>query len=108
MAMSIRIDNDRLTGATAAQAGKTDQARSTSAKSSFAGAAQGTGKDSVEISSMAESLMNAGAVQDANRAGRVSQLAAMYASGSYQPNSLNVSRAIVEHAVNAPSEGGAE
>lgn len=105
--MSIRIDNDRLTGATAAQAGKTDQTRSASTKSSFA-TAQGTGKDSVEMSSMAENLMRAGAVQDANRAGRVSQLAAAYGSGGYQPNSLNVSRAIVEQAIIAPSGGGTE
>ena len=106
--MSIRIDNDGLTGATAAQAGQAEQARSTSAKSSFGSAVQGTGKDSVQMSSIAELLTRAGAVQNADRAERVSQLAAAYASGSYQPNSLNVSRAIVEQAIGVPSGGGLE
>lgn len=106
--MSIRIDNDRLTGATAAQAGKAEQARSTSTKSSSGLTTQSTGRDSVEMSSLANLLMHAASVQDAGRAGRISQLAATYVSGAYQPDSSNVSRAIVEHAISARSGGGIE
>ena len=106
--MSIRIDNESLTGAAAAQTGKADQIRSTGSKSAFGPSAQGTGKDSVEMSSIAEQLMSAGAAQDADRAARIHQLAGAYASGSYQPSSLNVSRAMVSQAIGAPSEGGLE
>jgi hypothetical protein len=106
--MSIRIDNDNLTGASAAQAGKAEQIRSGGSKSAFGPATQSTGKDSVEMSSMAEQLMSAGAAQDANRAARISQLAAAYAGGSYQPNSLNVSHAVVSQAIGAPPESGIE
>lgn len=106
--MSIRIDSDSLTGATAAQAGKTDQIGSAGTKSAFGLTRQGAGRDSVEMSSIAQELLGAAAAQDADRAGRINQLAAAYASGSYQPNSLNVSRAMVAQAINAPSESGLE
>jgi anti-sigma28 factor (negative regulator of flagellin synthesis) len=103
--MSIRIDNDQLTAAAGAQAGKTDQVGATGTRSLFGPAAQSTGKDSVEMSSIAASLISAGSAQDLDHAQRVSQLAAAYASGSYQVDSLNTSRAIVGRAIQSAPEG---
>jgi anti-sigma28 factor (negative regulator of flagellin synthesis) len=103
--MSIRIDNDTLTGAAASPASKSCQTGSTGAKS-LSSTGQSTGKDSVEISSITSNLINAGSAQDADRAKRITQLAAAYANGSYQPDSLNISKALVQQAINGAPQGG--
>ncbi len=106
--MSIRIDNDQLTAAAAAQAGKAEQSGVTGTRPLFGTVTQSAGSDSVEMSSIASNLISAGAAEDAGRAQRVSQLAAAYANGSYQADSLNISRAMIAQALSAGPLGDLE
>lgn len=106
--MSIRIDNDQLTAAAGAQAGKTEQSGATGSRPLFGTGTQSTGSDSVEMSSIASNLISSGAAEEAGRSQRVSQLAAAYANGSYQPDSLHISRAMIAQSLSAAPQGELE
>jgi len=98
--MSIRIFNDGLAGTAASEASRVhDLSRATSGGTPSSGPA--AEEDQAQISSLAETL----AAQSSHRAARVQELAAAYQSGRYQVNSTDVSRSIVNHALQA---GGAE
>ena len=99
--MSIRIYNDGLAGAAASEASRAQESSraGTSGKPSSGSAAGG--EDQVQISSLSEAL----AAQSSQRAERVQHLAAAYQSGRYQVNPTEVSRAIVNQALQAGSAG---
>jgi anti-sigma28 factor (negative regulator of flagellin synthesis) len=99
--MSIRIYNDGLAGAAAAETSRAEQlSRATGTGKSAAG--QGaSGEDQVQISSLSEAVATA----QSQRAASVQRLAAVYQSGGYQVDSTSVSRALVDHALAA---GGME
>jgi hypothetical protein len=104
--MSIRIAGDGLEGALAPQISKTqDTARVAGSSPSGTTKAGGSGGDSVEISGLSTSLAKAGAADDARVDARVSVLRAMYARGDYQPDSAQLSQALVSHALGGAVEG---
>jgi anti-sigma28 factor (negative regulator of flagellin synthesis) len=103
--MTIRIDSDKLAGAASSQTGQTEQVRSGRARSSWTQDARQTGGDSIQISSMAGAIADASAVGSAEKSERVKQLSALYASGRYQPDSLQVSRSMVSRALTESSGG---
>ena len=95
--MSIRIYNDGLAGTAATEASRAQELSRATQAGRANGAASSSGEDQVEISSLSESL----SAQASQRATRVQDLTAVYRSGGYQPNSLDVSRALVNHALQA-------
>lgn len=103
--MSIQIYNDGLAGAGASEAARTQELSRTSAGSKSSSGYTSGGEDQVQISSLSSSLT----AQANDRAARLQELASVYQSGQYQVNPTNVSRAIVNQAIQAgAAEGGAE
>ena len=96
--MSIQIYNDGLAGA-GAGSGASEVSRAQDVSRSTPGsqkpASGGSGEDSVEISSVSSTL----SAQSSDRAARVAQLAAAYQGGNYQVNSMDVSKALVNNAL---------
>jgi anti-sigma28 factor (negative regulator of flagellin synthesis) len=102
--MSIRIYNDGLAGAAASEASRAqDLSRATTGGKLSSGANAGV-EDQVQISSLSEAL----AAHGSQRAARVENLAAAYQSGAYQVNSIDVSHAIVNSALQAGNTGSGE
>jgi hypothetical protein len=100
----MKIYDRSLTGA----AGNTERSQETQGAGS-AGRQSGAGRssqstDRVEFSSSLGSLSQAMASFGSNRASRVDALAALYRSGSFNPSSLDTSRALVSDAL----AGGAD
>jgi len=102
--MSIQIYNDGLAGAGASELSRAQEVSraTTGGKSSTAPAA--SGEDQVQISSLSSTL----AAHESTHAARVQQLAALYQSGNYQVNSMEVSKAMVNRALKAGGAEGAE
>jgi hypothetical protein len=106
--MSLRIQND-VTSATASP----DISRTGDSASALAGSGRGrigTGSgagDQIDISRAAESIAAGISSNNLERAGRVKDLAALYQSGQYSPDSAKISRAVVNSAVSAATAGGA-
>lgn len=96
--MSIQIYNDGLAGA-GAGSGSSEVSRAQDVSRSTPGsqkpASGGGGEDSVQISSLSSTL----SAQSSDRAARVAQLAAAYQSGNYQVNSMDLSKAMVNNAL---------
>jgi anti-sigma28 factor (negative regulator of flagellin synthesis) len=94
--MSIQIYNDGLAGAGASEAARTQElSRATSGARPASGASSSSGEDQVQISSLSSTLT----AQGSEHAAKVAQLAAAYQSGRYEANPVDVSRAIVNHAL---------
>jgi anti-sigma28 factor (negative regulator of flagellin synthesis) len=101
--MSIQIYNDGLSGAATSGTGRTSElSHTTTANKPSSGTGSG-GEDQVQISSLSSSL----SAHSSQRAARVAQLAAAYQSGNYQVNSMDVSKAMINHALQ-PGGGGGE
>jgi anti-sigma28 factor (negative regulator of flagellin synthesis) len=93
--MSIRIYNDGLAGAAASETSRAqDLSKASQSSKTSSGSAAG-GEDQVQISSLSEAL----SAQGSQRTDRVQSLAAVYQNGGYQVNSMDVSRAIVNNAL---------
>lgn len=104
--MSIRIQNDSLTGTAASGIGRADEvSRPANSPSQSAGRSGNRGGDSVDISSLSQSVAAASTVQQAQQASRVGQLAALYRSGQYSIDSAQVSRALVSQALGEGPSG---
>jgi anti-sigma28 factor (negative regulator of flagellin synthesis) len=100
--MRIRLQNDGVAGASAAGQINPTQPGSSIAPASGLNTA---GADQVEISSLSESISSTSSALEAQQAGRVNQLAAIYAKGQYQVDSAQLSHALVSHALaSAPVE----
>ena len=90
----MRIDQRNLTGA--AEAGRASGSQSIGRDSrSVSSSSGGSGSDQVELSPLSRAL-NASA---SSRSARVDQLAAQYASGSYQPDPAEISKSMVSDAI---------
>jgi flagellar biosynthesis anti-sigma factor FlgM len=100
--MSIQIYNDGLAGAGTSGTSRTQEVSTPHSGSKPASAATSSGEDQVQISSLSSTLSSHGS----DRAARVAQLAASYQSGSYQVNSTAVSKAMVNHALQAGAAEG--
>lgn len=104
LCMSIQIYNDGLAGAGASETSRAQElSRTTTGGAPSSGSAAG-GEDQVQISSVSSSL----SAQGSERAGRVQELAGAYQSGQYHVNSLDVSKALVDHALKAGGVEGEE
>jgi hypothetical protein len=102
--MSIRIYNDGLAGTAASETSRAQELTRAAGAGKPTGGTGVTGEDQVQISSLSEAL-NAQATQ---RAAHIQNLAAVYQSGNYQVNSVDVSRALVNHALAAGTTEGSQ
>lgn len=100
--MSIRIYNEGLSGAAASETSRAQELSRISPGGKSNSSAAAGGEDQIQISSLSESL----AAEGSQRSARVSALAAAYQSGGYQVDSMDVSRAIVNNAMQASSTEG--
>lgn len=97
--MSIQIYNDGLAGASGL--GRTQDVSRATTGGITPASVPGSGEDQVSISSVSSTL----SANSADRASRVAELAAAYQSGNYQVNPTDVSRAMVNQAL---QNGGME
>ena len=104
--MSIRIQNDGMTGTAASEASRTLDVVQIGSGGSRSSSRTGASTDRVEISSLSGQIADASSASAAAQANRVSQLAALYASGRYQVDSSALSRAMVSQSLQAGSSGG--
>ena len=95
--MSIRIYSDGLAGTAAPETSRAQELSRTGSSSKTSGGAAAVGEDQVSISSLSEALT----AQGSQRAARVQELAGAYQKGGYQANSMDVSRAILNNALQA-------
>ena len=97
----MRVYDVNLTGASAAGSAKSQETQRTDSSGSIrGGSAGGSGNaDRVEFSSALGSLSRALSADGSARANRVQHLAALYQSGSYHPDSMATSRAMVSDAL---------
>lgn len=103
--MSIRIQNDTSAGVGTSGVGRADEiSRPAGSPSSTTGRSGSRSGDSVDISSLSQSLAAASRAQDVQQASRVSRLSALYRSGQYNVDPAQVSRAMVSQAIG----GGAD
>src|SRR4051812_46934306 len=86
----MRINDRNLTGAAAAEAGRTQKVDRFESGSSRATA--GLGGDRVELSGALGNLSKAMASYETGRSNKVHALAAQYQSGNYRPDSAATSR----------------
>ncbi|HTS66748.1 MAG TPA: flagellar biosynthesis anti-sigma factor FlgM [Candidatus Acidoferrales bacterium] len=99
----MRVYDTNLTGASAAEAGRTQESQKTdrSQTDQKSSATAAGGGDRVEFSGALGQLSRALAAADQNRASRVQALAVQYQNGRYRPDSLATSRAMISEAAQA-------
>jgi anti-sigma28 factor (negative regulator of flagellin synthesis) len=104
--MSLRIQNDAATGAASPEVSRSQQSSSVSSGTGKSRTVSSTeGGDHIDVSSATESISAGLSAQNQQRAARVTQLSALYASGRYAVDSAQVSHAIVSSAVNGSAAG---
>lgn len=104
--MSISIRNDGLAESSAAQSSRTSQTTQAARAAQSSSGLSSTGADRVEISSLAEKVAAADGAQAIQHSQHVGRLTALYASGRYQVDSRQVSRALVSQSLSArPAQG---
>jgi len=100
----MRVYDVNVTGAGAAESGRTQEAqksdRGESTKAGATGSSRGSG-DRVELSSTLGRLSQAMLAYGSQRANRVQALAAQYSQGTYSPDSAATSHAMVSDALTA-------
>jgi hypothetical protein len=99
--MSIRIYSDGLAGTAASETSRAQELSRTGSSNKPSGGSAAGGEDQVQISSLSEALT----AQGSQRAARVQDLAAVYQRGGYQASSMDVSRSIVNNALQAAGMG---
>ena len=104
--MSIRIQNDGLTGTAASETSRTQDLLQVGGKGNRTGSRVGGSGDSVEISSLSGQIADASSAAQASQASRVRQLASLFSTGRYQVDSMALSGSLVSHAIQAGSLGG--
>jgi anti-sigma28 factor (negative regulator of flagellin synthesis) len=102
----MRIYDVNLTGASPAEAGRSQEIQKTDrAGTGRSGGSTGGGSDRVEFSGTLGRLSQALATSGAQRAARVEALTAQYQSGNYLADSLKTSRGMIADAL---ATGGAQ
>jgi anti-sigma28 factor (negative regulator of flagellin synthesis) len=105
--MSIRVQHETLTGAGVSESSRASEATLGSTAANRRRSAEGIQDgDRIEISSLSGGIAASMASADAQQASRVSQLAALYASGRYQVDAAKISHALVERSVGEASAPG--
>lgn len=98
--MSIRIYTDGLASAAASEASRSEElSRANGPGKQPVAGSSGEGGDQVQISSLSESIAAGSSQQGVTQANRVRQIAAQYQNGTYQVDSLQLSRALVSNAI---------
>jgi len=100
----MRVFNQNLSGASAAEAGRASEPQRTGRQDGTGSAEASPSGDRVELSNTLGSLSRALSSYSNDRASRVQQLAAQYQSGSYQPDSMATGRAMVAEALAGPGQ----
>ena len=97
----MKIYDSNLTGASPAEAARTQESQKLDRKGPGQSPLQGgvNSPDRVEFSGALGRLSKALSSFGQDRASRVQSLAAQYQSGKYQPDSLATSRAMISHAL---------
>jgi anti-sigma28 factor (negative regulator of flagellin synthesis) len=103
--MSIRIQNDGVTGSAASETSRTQDVVQIGS-GSRSGSRGGGATDSVQLSSLSGQIADASSASQAAQAGRVRQLAALYSSGRYQVDPMAISRALVSQSIQGGSPAG--
>jgi anti-sigma28 factor (negative regulator of flagellin synthesis) len=99
LGMSVKIASDGLEAALAPQTTRTQDTGRVANGGSATGKTGTATADSVEISSLSAGIAQAGAADNARVEARIAVLKTMYARGEYRPDSAQVSRALVDHAL---------
>jgi hypothetical protein len=102
--MSIRIQNDGIAAAGTSQTAPAEKTGKPGSSTS-SGSISNSGADQVDISSLSGSIGAASSALASQQSARVNQLTALYASGQFQANSAQLSRALVTSAMGG-SVGG--
>jgi anti-sigma28 factor (negative regulator of flagellin synthesis) len=97
----MRIYDTNLTGASAAEAGRTQDIQKTDRTGSGQASAGLGASDRVELSSGLGRLSQALASFQESRAGRVAVLAAQFQSGNYRPDPAAIGRAMISETLDA-------
>jgi hypothetical protein len=100
LVMSIQIHSEHVAGIATPLAAPVDGGSRPEAPPRAESIAGGGG-DQVAISSLSGNIAASAAALASQHASRVSQLAALYGKGAYQPDSLQTSRALVSAAMAA-------
>jgi anti-sigma28 factor (negative regulator of flagellin synthesis) len=91
--MNLRIDGDRLQAADTVQSLSNSSARSTN------NATLRSTHDAVSISDLSSKVADLVSAHEARTESRVSELAALYAKGNYQPDVSGLSKALISRAI---------
>ena len=108
--MSIRIQNDAISSGASPDVNRTGEAGHAGSASGRSRVSTATpGGDQVEISSAAQTFSDGVHASSVQHSARVKELSALYASGRYQVDSHQVSRALVNSGISsaAPAAGKA-
>jgi len=98
--MSIQIQNGSLAGAATPGVGRADEiSRPANSPGSSSARIGNRGGDTVDLSSLSQSVAAESTAQDAHQASRVAHLAALYRTGQYTMDSALVSHALVSQAI---------
>jgi anti-sigma28 factor (negative regulator of flagellin synthesis) len=104
--MSIRIQNDGLSGTSASQAERTQATENGSGSPLKNGTGPSSGGgDHVSLSSLSANIAAASHVDEVQQAARLHQLTALYQSGQYHVDSGQLSRSLVSRALDAGGVG---
>jgi hypothetical protein len=101
----MKVYDQNLTGAAAAEAGRSQETKRTERTNSVP-QANSTPGDRVELSGTLSSLSSALSSFGASHGARVQALAAQYQAGAYHADSLATSRSMVAEALSASSDSG--
>jgi anti-sigma28 factor (negative regulator of flagellin synthesis) len=107
--MSIRIQNDAISSGVSSEVNRTGGAGNAGSGPGRVGTSTTAGGDQVEISSAAQTFSDGVQASSAQHSARVKELSTLYASGRYNVDSHQVSRALVNSGVSAaaPAAGKA-
>jgi hypothetical protein len=98
--MNIRIDQEALSGARVSELSRSEDVGSSSAvRSNSLSGPGGLKADQVDISSLSGSIADSLSAAAAQQTSKVQHLAALYAAGRYNVDSLQVSRSMVSQAL---------
>jgi anti-sigma28 factor (negative regulator of flagellin synthesis) len=97
--MSIRIHNESPNTTGAAPSTRADELSRVSGSPKSGSRPSVTSEDTVEISSFSGNIAETNNTRAIHDAGRVQQLASLYRRGSYQVDSLQLSRSIVSNSL---------
>lgn len=101
----MKVHTEGLGGAASLETSRTQEAARASHGEPRHAAPATTGQDSIQISDLSTQITKVSAQEQARIAGRVSELAALYARGEYRTDAATLSRALVSHALDRPVEG---